>query len=100
MARHNIFLKTSVIAVVVTALAIYSAILVATTVSAQFESGQKKDTKCMDDTLHTRDFCDGYFVGNGDCEYKNKYRGNSNAHTSDWRSGYFEGYLDGGCMPP
>ena len=49
-------------------LTIYSTML---PVSAQLESNQKKDATCMDDRLHTRNFCDGYFIGNGDCENNN-----------------------------
>jgi len=97
MYIHNLYLKASVIAMAITVLMMYSTTL---PVSAQVESNQKKDAKCMDDRLHTQNFCDGYFIGNGDCKNNNAYRGNSNAHTADWRGGYFEGYLDGGCMPP
>ena len=87
MYKHNLYPKALVIARAITTVTIYTTVL---PVSAQFESNEKKDTHCMDNDLHTRNFCDGYFIGNGDCKNNNAYRGNSSAHTSDWRSGYFE----------
>jgi len=98
MYKHNQYPNASAIALAIATVAMYTTVL---PVSAQFESNEKKDTHCMDNDLHTRNFCDGYFIGNGDCENNNAYRGNSNAHTADWRSGYFEGYvIDGRCTLP
>jgi hypothetical protein len=99
MYKHNLYPKASTIALAIATVTIYTTGL---PVSAQFDiSNDKRDTHCMNNDLHTRNFCDGYFVGNGDCENNNTYRGNSNAHTEDWRSGYFEGYVvDSGCALP
>src|ERR671918_464313 len=67
MYIHNLYLKVSVIALAITTDDIFNNATRFCTTRIQ----PKRDATCMDDRLHTRNFCDGYFIGNGDCENNN-----------------------------
>lgn len=94
----NIVYVASTITIIITALAISSTLLAATSAWATIQ--QKKNIKC-DPTgeLHTRNWCDGFYIGGGDCKdgHDNRVYADDSSHTKNWRDGYMIGWFDAGC---
>jgi hypothetical protein len=98
MTIHRVYVNASIIAGITAILATSLTLSTTNSVLASVgeTEGQKKDVKCGGE-MHTQNYCDGYHIGQGDCENGNKYRGDDKHHTKNWRDGYKAGWANKGC---
>lgn len=106
MTKYKVYVNASIVAGIVAAMAISSTLLTTNSVLASLgkSSNQKKNVNCPQTTneWHTRNYCDGYYLGRADCNSttSEQYRGNSSSHTENWKDGYKRGWTAAGCVIP
>ncbi|MGA7369682.1 MAG: hypothetical protein WBX01_11180 [Nitrososphaeraceae archaeon] len=89
MTGNTAYVNATIIAGIIAAMVVSATLL---TTTSSWAATQKKNVSCAGEK-HTRNYCDGYYLGIADCkENADKDRSNSKHHTKDWRDGYKRGF--------